>query len=123
MLTHFENYFGIPFPLSKFGKPSYYRKTLIIILVEFRSKFIIIFPLDLIAVPDFIAGAMENWGAAVFREGMMLYDAELSPASSKQLIAIVVAHEVAHQVQLLVFPSGLWLGRQSLRTKIPARKT
>ncbi|GAU94501.1 hypothetical protein RvY_06267 [Ramazzottius varieornatus] len=70
MLTHFENYFGIPFPLSKF---------------------------DLIAVPDFIAGAMENWGAAVFREGMMLYDAELSPASSKQLIAIVVAHEVAHQ--------------------------
>ena len=38
MLTHFENYFGIPFPLSKFGKPSYYRKTLIIILVEFRYE-------------------------------------------------------------------------------------
>ncbi|XP_055335825.1 aminopeptidase N-like [Paramacrobiotus metropolitanus] len=70
MLVYFETYFGIPFPLTK---------------------------LDLIAVPDFIAGAMENWGAVVFREVLMLYDNETSPASSKQLIAIVVAHEVAHQ--------------------------
>ncbi|MBI1657534.1 MAG: M1 family metallopeptidase [Thaumarchaeota archaeon] len=53
--------------------------------------------LDLIALPDFAAGAMENWGAITFRENLLLYDPENSSTQTKQLIAEVVSHELAHQ--------------------------
>jgi len=68
-LEFFERYFGIKYPLPK---------------------------LDLIAVPDFSAGAMENWGAITFRETALLGD-EKSSVSAKQRIAEVVAHELVHQ--------------------------
>ncbi|MEM3781807.1 MAG: M1 family aminopeptidase, partial [Candidatus Micrarchaeaceae archaeon] len=65
----YEKYLGIKYPLPK---------------------------LDLIAVPDFAMGAMENWGAITFRELDMLCDEE-SPLATKQKVAITIAHELAHQ--------------------------
>jgi puromycin-sensitive aminopeptidase len=52
---------------------------------------------DLIAIPDFAAGAMENWGCITFRETALLLDAEKSAASARSRVAEVVAHELAHQ--------------------------
>ncbi len=53
--------------------------------------------MDMIALPDFAAGAMENWGAVTFRENLLLYDPENSSTRTKQRIAEVVSHELAHQ--------------------------
>ncbi|MBR5418635.1 M1 family metallopeptidase [Candidatus Saccharibacteria bacterium] len=56
------------------------------------------FPLpkmDLLAVPDFEAGAMENWGLVTFREIAMLAN-EKSSFDQKQYVAIVIAHELSH---------------------------
>ncbi|CAG2231962.1 ANPEP [Mytilus edulis] len=85
-LTYFEEYFDIPFPLPKS---------------------------DMIAVPDFAAGAMENWGLIIYRETAMLYDPMESAETNKQRVAVVVSHELAHQwFGNLVTPSwwdDLWL--------------
>jgi len=53
--------------------------------------------LDMIAIPDFDSGAMENWGAITYRENALLVDENHSSASSKQWAALVIAHELAHQ--------------------------
>ncbi|XP_003578027.2 aminopeptidase M1-C isoform X1 [Brachypodium distachyon] len=53
--------------------------------------------LDMIAIPDFSAGAMENYGLVTYREVALLFDDKSSSESSKQNIAITVAHELAHQ--------------------------
>ena len=55
--------------------------------------------LDLIAIPDFGAGAMENWGLITYRETSLLYKENESSSKAKQWVAIVVAHELAHQVK------------------------
>ena len=57
------------------------------------------FETDMVAVPDFDAGAMENWGLIVYREVLMLYRQGVSSAEDKKQIARVVAHELAHQVK------------------------
>ncbi|XP_027211488.2 aminopeptidase N [Penaeus vannamei] len=86
ILTHFEDYFGEPYPLPK---------------------------QDMIAIPDFSAGAMENWGLITYRETAMLYDPVVSGPSNKHRVALVVAHELAHQwFGNLVTPTwwtDLWL--------------
>eukprot|EP00090_Calanus_glacialis_P046064 TRINITY_DN885_c0_g1_i5.p1 TRINITY_DN885_c0_g1~~TRINITY_DN885_c0_g1_i5.p1 ORF type:complete len:807 (+),score=220.22 TRINITY_DN885_c0_g1_i5:315-2423(+) len=86
MLEFFEGYFNVKFPLPK---------------------------QDMIAIPDFGAGAMENWGLITYRETALLYKDGVSSASNKQRIAIVVSHELAHQwFGNLVTPSwwtDLWL--------------
>ncbi len=69
-LAYYEKYFDFVYPLNK---------------------------LDLIGVPDFSAGAMENWGAVTFRENALLYYPNKSSQSTKVRIAEVVAHELAHQ--------------------------
>ena len=69
-LSYFEKYFKIKYPLPK---------------------------LDMIAIPDFASGAMENWGAITFRETILLYDPKTSSTETKQHIAEVIAHEIAHQ--------------------------
>ena len=69
-LGEYEKYFGIKYPLPK---------------------------LDMIAIPDFAAGAMENWGAITFREAILLYDPKTSSTRTKQYIAEVISHEIAHQ--------------------------
>ena len=53
--------------------------------------------LDMAAIPDFAAGAMENWGLITYRESALLVDPAHSSAATKQRVAIVVAHEIAHQ--------------------------
>ncbi|MBW1958355.1 MAG: M1 family metallopeptidase [Deltaproteobacteria bacterium] len=81
-----EEYYGISYPLSK---------------------------LDLIAIPDFAFGAMENWGAITFRENLLLYYPKITSKSGQQRICEVIAHEIAHQwFGNLVTPSDwkyLWL--------------
>ncbi|ORY04712.1 aminopeptidase [Basidiobolus meristosporus CBS 931.73] len=69
-LEYFSEAFGSPYPLPK---------------------------LDLIAIPDFEAGAMENWGLVTFRTVLLLFDEKTSSARIKLRIANVVAHELAHQ--------------------------
>ncbi|NXL93358.1 ERAP1 aminopeptidase, partial [Alectura lathami] len=70
LLDFYEDYFSIPYPLPK---------------------------QDLVAVPDFQSGAMENWGLTTYRESALLYDPEKSSASSRLWITMIIAHELAHQ--------------------------
>ena len=69
-LLYSEEYYGIKYPLPK---------------------------LDLIAVADFAAGAMENWGAITFRENLLLHDPEMTSKAGEERICVVIAHEIAHQ--------------------------
>ncbi|XP_051978838.1 endoplasmic reticulum aminopeptidase 2-like [Xyrauchen texanus] len=70
-------------------------------LLEFYEKYFnILYPLpklDLIAIPDFESGAMENWGLTTYRETSLLYDPDISSASDKLWVTIVIGHELAHQ--------------------------
>lgn len=54
--------------------------------------------LDLVAIPDFAAGAMENWGLITYRETALLLDPQEAGIADKRYVASVVAHEMAHQV-------------------------
>lgn len=74
------------------------------------------FPLpkmDMVAVPDFSAGAMENWGLITYRIVDVLLDEKNSGASRKERIAETVQHELAHQwfgnLVTMDFWDGLWL--------------
>lgn len=69
-LEVFEEYFGIPYPLAK---------------------------CDHVAIPEFAAAAMENWGCITYRESALVLDPEHASLASKQYIASVIAHELAHQ--------------------------
>jgi aminopeptidase N len=53
--------------------------------------------LDLVAVPDFAAGAMENPGLVTFRDSLLLIDSERATTSLRRAQAMVIAHEFAHQ--------------------------
>ena len=85
-LAFSENYYGIPYPLPK---------------------------MDLIAIPDFAFGAMENWGAITFRENLLLHYPEITSKAGEERICEVIAHEIAHQwFGNLVTPADwkyLWL--------------
>ena len=70
LLDYFHDYFGVPYPLSK---------------------------LDHIAIPDFAAGAMENWGAITYREVALLVDPVDSSAGTREIVAAIISHEMAHQ--------------------------
>ncbi|CAG9766839.1 unnamed protein product [Ceutorhynchus assimilis] len=66
----------------------------------FEKFFNIDYPLpkqDMIAIPDFSAGAMENWGLITYRESYLLYDPKVSTKASQHSVASVIAHELAHQ--------------------------
>lgn len=69
--------------------------------MEFYEKYFgIKYPLpvmDLIAIPDFASGAMENWGAVTYRETAVLVDPVHSSVQNRQRVAMVIAHELAHQ--------------------------
>jgi aminopeptidase N len=69
-LHYYDTYFGIKYPMPK---------------------------LDMIAIPDFEAGAMENFGAITYRETAMLVDEKTASVDAKKIVAVDVAHEMAHQ--------------------------
>ncbi|MCT0013970.1 M1 family metallopeptidase [Weissella confusa] len=50
-----------------------------------------------LALPDFSAGAMENWGLVTYREAYLTLDPDNTPLRQKQVVATVIAHELAHQ--------------------------
>jgi puromycin-sensitive aminopeptidase len=69
-LAYFAGWFGIPYAFPK---------------------------LDMVALPDFAAGAMENWGLVTYRETALLIDPVNSSQAARQRVAAVVDHELAHQ--------------------------
>lgn len=75
--------------------------------------------MDMVAVPDFAAGAMENWGLVTYRESRMLYDEKESSAVAQQKVASVIVHEITHMwFGNLVTPewwSYLWLSEAFAR--------
>ena len=86
VLHYYNNYFGIQYPLPK---------------------------LDMIAIPDFEAGAMENFGAITYRETDLLIDEKTASLAAKKRVASVVAHEMAHQwfgdLVTMQWWNNLWL--------------
>lgn len=69
-IEFYNDYFGTPYPLPK---------------------------ADHVALPDFSSGAMENWGLITYREMALLADPKTTSISSRQYIATVITHELAHQ--------------------------
>jgi aminopeptidase N len=69
-VAFFNRYFGIPYPYEK---------------------------LDIVGIPDFAAGAMENAGAITFRERLLLADEKTASVEVRKSVAGVIAHEIAHQ--------------------------
>ena len=85
-LSFFESYYGIPYPGDK---------------------------LDLLAIPDFASGAMENLGAITYRETALLVDRQSATHGELERVADVVAHENAHMwfgdLVTMSWWNGLWL--------------
>ena len=66
----------------------------------YEEYFDVKFPLpkqDMIALPDFALGAMENWGLIIYQEKSLLYEEGVSSLMNKESVAVVMAHELAHQ--------------------------
>ncbi|XP_053152087.1 leucyl-cystinyl aminopeptidase isoform X2 [Hemicordylus capensis] len=85
---------------QKSGQAEYALDTAVKLLEFYQKYFGILYPLkklDLVAIPDFQAGAMENWGLITFRETTLLYDNKTSSAMDKKRVTTVIAHELAHQ--------------------------
>jgi len=70
VLPRLNDYFGLPYPLPK---------------------------MDLVSVPDFAMGAMENWGAIFFRDSRLLLDESLASTETQRAVASVITHEIVHQ--------------------------
>ncbi len=69
-LDLYDDFFAVPYPLPK---------------------------LDMVAIPEFAMGAMENWGLVTYREVDILINEQKASSQQKQRVATVVAHELAHQ--------------------------
>ncbi|XP_067616962.1 glutamyl aminopeptidase-like [Eurosta solidaginis] len=69
VLEYYIQYFQIEYPLAK---------------------------MDIVAVPDFVTGAMENWGLVTYRETSLLYEEGVSSSKNRQSVAGTIAHEFAH---------------------------
>lgn len=86
LLSYFNEYFGTAYPLEK---------------------------LDHIAIPDFAAGAMENWGAVTYREIALLVDPSQTSVQARQRVASIISHEMAHMwfgdLVTMAWWNDLWL--------------
>ncbi|XP_072404833.1 aminopeptidase Ey-like [Chiloscyllium punctatum] len=101
-----ETYHGVQFKvwgrkeMIEAGEGDYALKVAGRLLEFFANKFDISYPLtkmDLVAVPSFESGGMENWGLIIFREVNLLYDAKEESESSLRALTLVLAHEFTHQ--------------------------
>jgi puromycin-sensitive aminopeptidase len=85
-LRFFTDYFGIPYPADK---------------------------LDLVAIPDFAFGAMENLGCVTFRESVLLVDPDQAARTELERVADVICHEIAHMwfgdLVTMKWWNGIWL--------------
>lgn len=88
----------------------------IVILEYYNKLFAYEYPLpkeDIIAIPDFAAGAMENWGLITYREINLLYNSNYPSISHERYVVLVVAHELAHQwfgnLVTMCWWNDLWL--------------
>lgn len=87
-------------PKEQIDQTVFAADTAVKVLDYYDEFFQVKFPLpkqDLIAIPDFAAGAMENWGLITYRLTSILYDEKESSSANKQWVAVVIAHELAHQ--------------------------
>ncbi|XP_037798461.1 aminopeptidase N-like [Penaeus monodon] len=86
ILTYFEEYFNLPFPLPK---------------------------VDMVALTDFSARGMENWGLTTYKETYLLYNRQVSTPAAKTTITEIISHELAHQwfgdLVTLAWWDDLWL--------------
>lgn len=86
IIEYYINLFGIDYPLPK---------------------------LDMAAIPDFVSGAMENWGLVTYREARLLYDNETSSTTNTYDIVTVISHEFAHMwfgnLVTMAWWNDLWL--------------
>jgi aminopeptidase N len=86
IVHHYNEYFGERYPLAK---------------------------LDQVALPGGMNGAMENWGAIAYNEGIFLYDAARDSQRRQQAVYGVIAHEIAHQwfgdLVTMAWWDDLWL--------------
>ncbi|CAG2107133.1 unnamed protein product, partial [Medioppia subpectinata] len=122
ILEYYETYFEIDYPMEKSNdrsvpdeieKTRYALSTTITILEYYETYFEIDYPMeklvrdnilthvllkipDMVALPVFVSGAMENWGIITFRETNLLYSADQSSASEQKSVAGVIGHELAH---------------------------
>jgi puromycin-sensitive aminopeptidase len=85
-LSYFAEYFGVPYPGDK---------------------------VDLIGIPDFAFGAMENLGCITFREAILMIDPTLTTQAEKQRSVDVINHELAHMwfgdLVTMSWWEGIWL--------------
>ena len=85
-LDAYDDFFGVAYPLPK---------------------------LDMVAIPEFAMGAMENWGLVTYREVDLLIDPTKASSSQKQRVCTVVTHELAHQwfgnLVTMAWWDDLWL--------------
>ncbi|XP_026480740.1 puromycin-sensitive aminopeptidase [Ctenocephalides felis] len=103
-------------PVGKQEQGRYALEVATKVLPYYKDYFQIAYPLpkiDLIAIADFSAGAMENWGLVTYRETAILIDPKNSSAQTKQWVALTVGHEIAHQwfgnLVTMEWWSDLWL--------------
>ncbi|KAK2494783.1 hypothetical protein MC885_003755 [Smutsia gigantea] len=85
---------------EKIGQVYYALETTVKLLDFYQNYFELRYPLkklDLVAIPDFEAGAMENWGLLTFREETLLYDSNTSSVADRKLVFKIIAHELSHQ--------------------------
>uniref|UniRef100_A0A9L0SI61 Aminopeptidase n=1 Tax=Equus caballus TaxID=9796 RepID=A0A9L0SI61_HORSE len=86
ILSFFAGHYDTPYPLDKSGE---------------------------LLLPDFNAGAMENWGLVTYRENSLLFDPLSSSSSNKERVVTVIAHELAHQwfgnLVTVAWWNDLWL--------------
>lgn len=89
LMEGFENYLGVPYSFPK---------------------------MDQFACPDFLFAAMENWGLAIYREPILLFNEVIDRTRDRENIVVVISHEFA--VSLLIQLNGLYWSHNPLSSRM-----